>query len=280
MPDIEYLSLANLDSFTEELVGFDPKADANALPKPFPAGEYVVTVTHLEEDPTKIWERKITERGQVYLNTSVIVEIADNPHNPKELVGQRRTVRNVMTLVMQNTGTTGVQALLQALGRGKDLENTPQTHANQAKLLSAALASKPICVWDTDWEARVYNKSTNETEFELRGMKRFPPDPTKPGEYLPETVYRDKNGSEVTVPAFNYHRRWRKLEDLGKGRATSTAATTAPAQAQVPTAAAPKPGAAATPKATAPQATAPQAKEPQADKAKEPEPATAGGGKK
>jgi hypothetical protein len=207
----EYISLSELNDFEESLgAHFDPEADANALLPPLNKGDYVVQVYHEGEDPTKFWEKKLSRDGQqVYLQSVIVAEVTDNPHNPPDVVG-RKLKHRVTTLVMPTSGTTGAQALLQGIGKGETLVNLPRTHGHQARILSEQLNTKPITVMETDWEARRWDRDKNEETFRMIGMVNFPKGPD--GKHVP--MARAKDGDEI--PARSRIRRWKQLSALAK----------------------------------------------------------------
>src|ERR1043166_2570667 len=148
------LSLTDLENMQDEreLEGFNPEADANAILPPIPAGKYLLNVKHLENEDG-VWEEKESEKtGTKYLNTTLVVTVAENPFNAKETWGRTFRVNNVMTMVMENTGTSGVQAVLQGLGKQAELANGPQTATRHAVLLSKSLQSEPLVGAEVEWE--------------------------------------------------------------------------------------------------------------------------------
>jgi hypothetical protein len=219
MADIEFVSLAELEQFEEQLTAnFRADADANALMAPFPKGAYVVKLAFSEADPDKRWQRKMrAETNETYYLCGVTAEIADVPNNPAEYVG-RKVFGNAMTLVTRGSGTTSAQAIIQAAGHGEKLLTMPATHQTQTKLINQIVGGEAICGMFSDWEANVYNKEKKETEFRLRGMNSFPKD--KQGNPLPFAY--DEKGQEV--PARNIIRRWLTLaqvEELHAKEATA-----------------------------------------------------------
>ena len=174
--EVEYLGLADLARYEEELVGFVPEADANArLPLP-PKATYMCKWTHREKDPQKLWIPKIpTKGGATYLQTDLIGEIIENPMNPPEWVG-RKINHRVSTQVMGNSGTTTAQMFLQGVGLQDKLLNAPRTNASQAMLVSEALMSEPAAACDADWRYSKWDDVKKENVYELRGMRNFPKD--------------------------------------------------------------------------------------------------------
>jgi len=173
----EFLSLTELEGMEDEVLeGFNPEADANALPPPVQPGTYLVKLRHMQEDESMYWESKKTRLGskmpnKPYFTTTLIGEVLDNPVNHADAVGRSLIINNVMTLV-QPRGTSGVQAVLQALGKGPELMNGLQTASRHARLLSQALAEEPMVgvVWD--WEADWYVDGEDLHERK-RGAKHF-----------------------------------------------------------------------------------------------------------
>ncbi len=175
------LSLADLEGMQDEaLVGFDAEADANAQLAPVPAGKYLVTIK-LQENPEGEWESKKSEKkGVPYYSTTIVATVAENPLNPKETHGRKMIFNNIMTMVMEQTGTTGVQAVLQGLEMGKELANGPQTGSRQAAILTKALKAEPLVGCEVDWEASFYGEDPNDNNKKkdlykrVRGMRNFP----------------------------------------------------------------------------------------------------------
>jgi hypothetical protein len=214
----EYLSLAELEEMEGEVLeNFNPEADANALPPPIQPGKYLVKVKHQVEEQEKFWESKKTGKdaknpGVPYFSTSLWCEIVENPANPKEYHGRRIPVNNVMTLVM-NDGTTGAQAVIQALGKGHELANGPQTANRQCVMLSRLLMGEPLIGAEVDWEASWYSKEKAEDLHDrVRGAKKFKKG--EDGKYIPEMSI---DGDEADVRPFV--RRWLLASELTSGSA-------------------------------------------------------------
>src|SRR5271165_184937 len=92
MPSEEFVSLAELEAVenAEVLEGFNPEADANATVPPVPKGDYLCIVYHREDDSTKQWKRSLTKKTSTsYLASQIVMEIAENAANPKELWGRK-----------------------------------------------------------------------------------------------------------------------------------------------------------------------------------------------
>lgn len=183
MPDNiekETLSLADLAQYEQELVGYLPEADANASVPPPPKGEYVLKLTFRDKEPEKQWIPKVSNKTTVtHLMTYIECEIVDNPLNPPEFVG-RKIRHQVGTWVMPQTGTTSIQAVVQAAGYGVKLLNAPKTNVRLATVLSEVLNAESLVIGDLDWEINKYDKEKAETVFVLRGMNSFPFDPEDP----------------------------------------------------------------------------------------------------
>ncbi len=217
----ENVSLAQLAEYEEELVGFNPDADANAMLPPLPKGPYVCVAYHTENDPTKLWRKKVSKANTTYYITDVTLEVIENPANTvKESIG-RKLRYPAMSLVMQQTGTTLIQALLQAMEQGERLKTGPRTAGRQALVLTEELNKRPLVVAYLDWEARLFDKdyqnpdgTTGKELYRRRGMNRFPKD--EKGNFIPVIVFKDSDGTERDVTAYSYVHHLGTVRDLMK----------------------------------------------------------------
>lgn len=244
------VSMLDLQADTEELMGFNPEADANAMLPPIPAGLYAVKVRFTGEDPEKRWQKGVWGKDeQVVYYTSVTAEV----YNAGDLDG--RTVRElVSTYVMARSGTNAVQGLLQALGYAEQIK-TCRTRSQLVILLNQALADDAApAEANIDWEAtepmtpeeREVAKAKGRKVWRMQGMTRFPKDGE--GNYIPVI-----NHEGVDCRAFNVIKNWVTVG--GKSATTNVAqapAPVAPRVAQAPPQAAPRP-VQASPVAQAPQ---------------------------
>lgn len=193
------ISLSELIGFDEDLMqqGLNLDADANAGLPPVPAGAYVCRAKLREGiDPEHAWEKKITDKGQAYLATSVDLEIVTDKEGDAQYQG-RKIGAYIMTLLMQQTGTTGVQAFAQGAGANDEFKSLPnQSHKSQAIFMNDLLASEPLIGVNTDWS--VFQKAEDSVDgkkFQRRGMAKFPKDDS--GNPMPVWIRED--GTELTA---------------------------------------------------------------------------------
>jgi len=211
--EVEYLSLADLENMNDAVLeNIDPNVDANALPPVIQPGKYLMKVKHQVEEQEKFWIGKKTgdkskNPGVPYFSTDLWCEIVDNPVNPKEYHGRRIPANNIMTLVMQD-GSTGAMAVIQALGKGPELANGPQTASRQCLMLSKLLMSEPLIGVEVDWEASWYSKEKGEDLHDRkRGAKHFKKG--EDGKYIAE-LFVEADAADVRT----FVRRWLKVEEL------------------------------------------------------------------
>lgn len=214
--EVEYLSLVDLENMQDaELENVDPNVDANAAPPVIQPGKYLMKVKHQAEEQEKFWIGKKTKVGSKtpgvpYMSTDLWCEIVDNPVNPREYHGRRLPANNIMTLVM-NDGSTGAMAVIQALGKGPELANGPQTASRQCVMLSKLLMNEPLIGAEVDWEASWYSKEKEEDLHDRkRGVKHFKRG--EDGKFVPEL---EIDGDAADVRPFI--RRWIKAEELTNG---------------------------------------------------------------
>jgi hypothetical protein len=179
-------------------------------------------VYHQEEDSSKYWMKKLSnKKSTAYLASNISIEVAENVANPKEYWGRKLyPPYYAMTLVMENTGTTGVQALLQGIGKGDVLKNIPRTKEKQAAALTRELASKPLTYVSTDWRVQPYDKEKELTLFTIKGMTRFPKN--SDGTYNPEYDHKEfgVHMAQNYVVRFNDPRTYKAKGVAGVTKAT------------------------------------------------------------
>lgn len=201
MSDANYVSREELMNDSDELVGYRPGADANSFRPPLVEGEYEAGFTFATNDANKRWAKKTTKKGE--LKTYYMAELkAMTEGNPNEDHNGYEFSRFASTLVMRG-GTTGVQAVLQALGVEQSELDMSRTHGAQIKLIEDNVdGGNNIATIIVNLEASYYdatwvNPETGEAEgkeyFRLRGWKRFPmaKDPEKEPEYSKSIVLAD-----------------------------------------------------------------------------------------
>ena len=236
----EFISLADVGDYEEEVIeGYHGERDANAGRGPLPHDIYQMRVCYASrtvpdgsggntEIPAGVWEKRLApSNGSLYYATSIKITSEGNKDGSHD--GYERT-ENLMTLVSKG-GTTGVQALLQALGI-----DTITLNSHQAQIrASSVLAGDGVLLGEeVDWEARLFDKEQPVKDkngqavpdgsggykkgvevWRLRGMKNFPKN--EDGSYRHEVNlddgYKLKSGeplpaSLLPARAFNYHRKW------------------------------------------------------------------------
>ena len=228
MADEKFVSMLDLEKDTEELMGFNPEADANAMLPPVAAGPYTVIVRFAEDDPEKRWKIGIWGKGEVktyYTNLSCTIT-----GSTPELDG-RVTRDMVSTFVGERSGTCSIQGVLQALGYQEQLRTVKSRSGLVALLNEALSAGDAVAETEWEWEAtepmtdeeREARKREGKKVWRLQGMARFEKDGD--GNYVPSYNYQG-----VDCRAYNVIKRW-----VTKAQAQGSAS--APAQTQT----APKP---------------------------------------
>ena len=176
MAEQDYVSMLNLQADTEELLNYNPEADANASIPPFPAGTYPCMVSFAEADPEKIWRVKIAKDGQKMYMTTVTLELYSTPEGKYD----GRTIQHfVTTYTSQFSGTNAVQGLLQGLGMGEHVRAIGKQRGPLVTALNDALMGGGATAEGVfDWEARYSIENPPESgiweeKFKKVGMKRF-----------------------------------------------------------------------------------------------------------
>lgn len=201
--ELKFVSMATLLEDDQEFEGYNPEADANAGLPPLPKGDYLCIVKYQETDPEKRWpsgkdkegkytgQSPVTKEGKKYAYTSVGIELNGNtdPSNDGRLFNGM-----VNSLVMKNTGTTSIQALLQGCGVEVDELRVANSIKGQVALVDKYLSDgNTIGGVHLDWEASYYRKDLVNPEtgklgwevFRIRGMKKFPPMRDADGNVIP-----------------------------------------------------------------------------------------------
>lgn len=189
----QYVSMLDLQNDTDELLAFNPEADANAMLPPIPAGRYLASFQFLEEDPEKrwvpgLWGKKDGQQKVYYTG------IAATIYNTPEGLYDNRQVRDnlISTFIQRNTGTCSIQGLLQCIG--VPIPPTCKTRAQLCGLLNETLgAGDATGEIEVEWEAaenlseeeRDSLKAAGRKPFRLQGMKRFPVDPADNTKHIP-----------------------------------------------------------------------------------------------
>lgn len=225
----EYVSMLNLQEDTEELLHFNPEADANAALPPIPAGTYPFVARFTEDDPEKrvtvaVWGKDMQK--------TFVSSITLTLYATEGGAYDNRTVRHqVSTYTMERSGTNSMQGLLQGLGHGEQLKSC-RTRAALVLLLNEALGGDGtagdgvVIDWEAteqlDEEERAAYKAKGKKPWRKQGMRNFPKDST--GQPVPEV---DHDGE--TCRAYNVVLRFVTKSEPGTGNAgTGGAAMEAP----------------------------------------------------
>lgn len=229
MADPEYVSLLSLNEDTEELLNYNPEADANASIPPFEAGTYSVRVYFTETEPEKIWRTKLAKDGQKMLLTTVTLELYSTPEGKYD---GRKVNHGINTYTSQFSNTNAVQALMQGMGLGEHIRAIGKQRGALANALTEALQGGTATAEAVfDWEARHSVETAPESgiweeKFKKVGMTRFKK--LEDGSYDPVADY---NG--VPVPARNVLIRFIN-PDLAVAKTAASAGQPAQAPRQAP----------------------------------------------
>ena len=214
MADDNFVSMLDLEQDTQELMGFNPEADANAMLPPIPAMRASVVVRFTAEEPEKRWQVGVWGKDE---QKTYFASVTATLYGAGEFDG--RTVRaNVSTYVSRET--CSVQGLLQALGM-QDRLRVSKSRSALVTLLNEALAGDgAACECELDWEAneqtteeqREVLKKEGKKPYRLQGMKRFPVDPTDNTKFIPVINYQG-----VDLRAYNVVKRWITVSDASAG---------------------------------------------------------------
>ncbi len=247
--ELKFVSMADLLADDQEFEGYNPEADANAGLPPLPKGDYLCIVKYRETDPSKRWpsgkekdstgamvpngKLPVTKDGKKYAYTEVSIELNGNvdPSNDGRIFSGM-----VNTLVMKNTGTTSIQALLQGCGVSTDELKAANSIKGQVALLDQYVSDgNTIGGAHLDWEASYYRKDLVNPEtgkmgwevFRVRGMKKFPPAKDAdgnviPGKYVPSYPFSHPDIAGVPVNedlnARNFIHHWVAVDKItGQG---------------------------------------------------------------
>lgn len=250
--------MLDLEQDTEEILGLNPEADANALLPPVPAGTYLAKLrfTNPDEDvevetangkemQNKRWARKLwgQKAPQKVLVTSITAEL----YNTEGAMYDGRTIRDglVSTMIQQQTGTCRMQGVIQSVTG--TFPPTCKSRLQFHQLMTATIGEDGAATGEVEieWEAsetlteeeRQNLKDAGRKSFRVRGMKNFPKD--SDGNPIPEV-----NHNGETYRAYNIISRYVTAPTQGAGTEQVEQAPVIPQQAP--------------PRRTAPQA-APQA---------------------
>lgn len=270
--------LLDLQSDTEELLGFNPEADANQLLPPMPAGEYHVRFkfTNPNEDfadvdskpANKRWATKIWgKQAQKVLVTSLTMEL----YNTEGGTFDGYTVRDglVSTMLQTQTGTNRMQGVIQCI-KGEfppTVRTRPQFMVELTETIGEDGGATGIIA--IDWEAaettteeeREELKKAGRKPFRVRGMKNFPQAKDGDGNVIPGVYVPEVSHNGETYRAYPFVARY--ITATGEGQEEQVeeqapvVAPQATRAAQAPRAAAPQAPRAPQATATAPQSSAP-----------------------
>lgn len=207
-PEYVSLSATDLADYDEELY-LDVAKDANAGLTPVVAGDYNCRVRYAEQDLEKRWRPMITDEGSKYLMTNVEVEIIDEGEN------KGRLTRAMVSTLVNRSGTSGLQAIVQGLGAGDQFAVMPRhTAVKDAEFLNQLLLTEPLVGANWDWDAHESKEQAQQAgrskPWKLRGMNKFPTD--KDGNRIP--VAKTPTGEQYD--AYNYIRRWFVIDGVAE----------------------------------------------------------------
>jgi hypothetical protein len=237
----EFLGLGDLEQVEEILIeNFNGAVDANASRGPLPHDNYLMLIEFSDTDmagepldPARPFMNRLSDKSGLYFMAYLKITSAGNAKAEHD--GYTRIDR-ITTLC--NRTTTGVQAVLQALGVDTIALGS---HKAQALALIREIGGRQVPIGEEiDWEARLWDKEAPRVDkdkkpvfkadgtqemgmevYRLRGMKNFPknPDGTYRHGINLDDGYKLKNGDPLPTHllparAFNFHRRWIKVEDM------------------------------------------------------------------
>lgn len=221
----EFVSLLDLEQDTNEILGFNPAADANALIPPVPQGEYPVILTFMEQDAEKRWKPAIWGSGTANEQKVYYAVLTATVYNSGEFDG-RQVRHQVSTFTTSRMETNSIQAVIQGIGAGEKIVSN--SRGALCVLLNQLLEGNGAAgIAELDWEANemlddetaAAYKAKGKKPFKLQGMKRFPKDPTKEGAFMPVV-----NHEGVDCRARNFVRRFIVSKDAGEGVETAQGA--------------------------------------------------------
>lgn len=224
--------MLNLEQDTEEILGFNPDADANALLPPVPAGTYYakfhftnpnedveVETSQGKELQNKRWATRLW--GKTPAQKVLVTNITSELYNTDGGVFDGRTIRDglVSTMIQQQTGTCRMQGVIQAVTGV--FPPSCKTRPQFFQLLTETIGEDGAATGqvEVEWEAsetlteeeRDALKAAGRKSFRVRGMKNFPVD--KDGNHIPEVSH---NGE--TYRAYNIISRYVTATVGGEGQ--------------------------------------------------------------
>jgi len=226
--------LLNLQEDTDEIMGLNPEADANALLPPVPAGEYLarLTFTNPDEDfknaegnienkrwGTRTWGAK---QPQKVLVTSITATL----YNTEGGLYDGRQVRDglVSTMIQNQTGTCRMQGVIQCV-QGV-FPPTCKTRPQFYQLMNEVIGENGDATgWVViDWEAseslteeeRDKLKEAGKKPFRVRGMKNFPQAKDEKGQIIPGVYVPEVSHGGETYRAYNVIQRYLTAEGDGQ----------------------------------------------------------------
>jgi hypothetical protein len=177
--DRNFVSMLDLEKDVDEIMGFNPEADANALLPPVPAGQYLAKLRFTETDPEKRWMTGAWgKNAQKVVYTSITGELYNTPEGTFD----GRQVRDglVSSMIRQQTGTCRIQGLVQGITGA--YPPSCRTRPQMVMLVNDLIQQGATSLIDVDWEAsenlseeeRDKLKDAGKKPFRLQGMKNFP----------------------------------------------------------------------------------------------------------
>lgn len=158
----QLVNLNELELVSDTLDQMDLEADAFGFPDPPPDGIHRAALSILGE-----WTKGQTSQGKTYLMTQLEAAIVA-PGQPFD----GRTIRDVASTLVLNSGISRIGGILVALKKNEDLRRC-RTVGDIGKLFNSVAAGHPVLRVQTEWQVRVQG-ADEKWKTVLRGMRHFP----------------------------------------------------------------------------------------------------------
>jgi hypothetical protein len=190
---VNYLSLAQLEQDSDEIVGLRSNVDANSFLPPLVHGDYEGMLRFDDDhaDPDKRWLEDVSQRGEPKkYNKTQLLFVTDG--NADELANGREFTAFCSTLLRKG-GTTSAQAALQGVGASVQEIDSNKTRNGQCLLVNKYMEGpgSPATA-EIDWETSLFDAEYQDPEtgekvgkefYRIRGMERFPQATEGEGEF-------------------------------------------------------------------------------------------------